>query len=61
MLRYSYFCYAIEILTYSQYTTSASAQYAMQYLNNTEIQGQKIKIQVANPPSDPRAKRARTN
>jgi len=46
---------------YAKYTTSASAQYAMQYMNNTEIQGQKIKIQIANPPSDPRAKRARTN
>jgi RNA recognition motif-containing protein len=46
---------------YAKYTTSASAQYAMQYLNNTEIHGQKIKIQIANPPSDPRAKRARTN
>lgn len=44
---------------YAKYTTSNAAQYAMQYLNNTEIQGQKIKIQVANPPSDPRAKRIR--
>lgn len=39
---------------YAKYTTSASAQYAMQYLNNTDIQGQKIKIQIANPPSDSR-------
>jgi len=39
---------------YAKYTTAASAQYAMQYLNNTDIQGQKIKIQIANPPSDSR-------
>jgi RNA recognition motif-containing protein len=39
---------------YAKYTTSASAQYAMQYLNNTDIQGQKIKIQIANPPNDSR-------
>jgi RNA recognition motif-containing protein len=38
---------------YAKYTTSASAQYAMQYLNNTDIHGQKLKIQIANPP-DPR-------
>lgn len=39
---------------YAKYTTSAAAQYAMQFLNNTDIIGQKIKIQIANPPSDSR-------
>jgi len=48
---------------YAKYTTSVSAQYAMQYLNNTDIHGQKIKIQVANPPNnEPRvSKKRRTN
>jgi len=39
---------------YAKYTTAAAAQYALQYLNNTEIHGQKLKIQVAHPPSDSR-------
>lgn len=39
---------------YAKYTTSAAAQYAMQFLNNTDIIGQKLKIQIANPPSDSR-------
>jgi len=37
---------------YAKYTTSVSANYAMQYLNNTEIAGQKIKIQIATPPNN---------
>jgi len=36
---------------YAKYTTSSTAQYAMQYLNNTDIHGQRIRIQLANPPS----------
>lgn len=36
---------------YAKYTTATAAQYAIQYLNNTDIHGQKIKIQIANPPS----------
>jgi RNA recognition motif-containing protein len=44
---------------YAKYTTAAAAQYALQYLNNTEIHGQKVKIQIAHPPNNDSRKRQR--
>lgn len=44
---------------YAKYTSPQHAQNAINYLNNTEIQGNKIRIQVANPPNDATRKRQR--
>jgi len=44
---------------YAKYTSPQHAQSAMLYLNNNQIQGSTIKIQVANPPNDPSRKRQR--
>jgi len=44
---------------YAKYTTAAAAQYAMSYLNNTEIHGQKINITLAHPPNSDSRKRPR--
>eukprot|EP01112_Ceratiomyxa_fruticulosa_P006373 TRINITY_DN1716_c0_g1_i6.p1 TRINITY_DN1716_c0_g1~~TRINITY_DN1716_c0_g1_i6.p1 ORF type:complete len:138 (+),score=32.23 TRINITY_DN1716_c0_g1_i6:167-580(+) len=39
---------------FAKYTTAMSAQYALQYLNGTEVHGQKLKVQIAAPPTDSR-------
>jgi len=44
---------------YAKYTTAAAAQYAMTYLNNQEIHGQKITITPAHPPNSDSRKRPR--
>lgn len=44
---------------YAKYTTQAAAQYAMTYLNNQEIHGQKITITPALPPNSDSRKRPR--
>lgn len=44
---------------YAKYTTAAAAQYAMSFLHNTEIQGQKITVTLAHPPNSDSRKRPR--
>lgn len=44
---------------YAKYTTAAAANYAMSFLNNTEIQGQKITVTLAHPPNSDSRKRPR--